>query len=146
MREVTVSRDSTHSDGKDAASHREGQGSSVHRILVVDNNKIYADAAAALLRLLGHTVRQAYDGPSAIAIAQEFKPDAAFLDLVMPDMDGVELAGALRAIDCMKGAKIFALTAFNHKASSDAVRAAGFDAIVAKPATADDLAKALAKK
>jgi CheY-like chemotaxis protein len=119
---------------------------SAHRVLVVDNNKVYADAAASLLRLLGHTVQQAYDGQSAVRIAQEFKPDAAFLDLVMPEMDGVELAAALRALPCMKNSKIFALTAFRQIASAEAVRAAGFDAIVAKPATADDLAKALAGK
>jgi CheY-like chemotaxis protein len=118
----------------------------VHRILVVDNNKVYADAAGSLLRLLGHTVEQAYDGLEALRIAQEFKPDAVFLDLVMPEMDGVELASALRDLDCMKGVKIILLTAFRQQASSDAVRAAGFNAIVAKPASADDLAKALAGK
>ena len=118
----------------------------MHRILVVDNNKTYADAVAMLLRLLGHNVQQTYDGLSALQIAQEFKPDCAFLDLVMPGMDGAELATALRALDCMKGVRIFALTAFSSKASSDAVRAAGFDAIVNKPATADELAKALAGK
>jgi len=118
----------------------------VPRVLVVDNNRIYADAAASLLRLLGHDVKQAYDGPSALLIAQAFEPEAAFVDLVMPDMDGVELAAALRALDCMKGARIFALTAFRQRASDDAVLAAGFDAILAKPATADDLAKALARK
>lgn len=118
----------------------------MRRILVVDNNKTYADAAASLLRLLGHSVQQAYDGTSAVQIALEFKPDAAFVDLVMPEMDGVELAATLRGLDCMKGAKIFALTAFQHKASSEAVRAAGFDAIVSKPASADDLARVLAGK
>ncbi len=115
----------------------------MHRILVVDNNRIYADAAASLLRLLGHTVRQAYDGLEALQVAQELKPDAVFVDLVMPDMDGVELAAALRTLDCMKDARIYALTAFRHQASSETVKAAGFDAIVAKPATAEDLAKAL---
>ena len=118
----------------------------MYRILVVDNNHIYADAAASLLRLMGHDVRQAYDGLEAVEVAQEFKPHAAFLDLVMPDMDGVEVAQALRGLDCMKDAKIFALTAFQHKASDAAVRAAGFDAILPKPATADDLKRAFSQK
>src|SRR5262249_32772725 len=51
------------------------------RVLVVDDNGDAAESCALLLRLDGHEVRVAPDGPSALAAAREFAPDAALLDI-----------------------------------------------------------------
>ena len=66
------------------------------RILVVDDNADAANAFAILLRAGGHEVEVAYDAATARAIAARLRPEIAFLDLSMPDVDGYELARLLR--------------------------------------------------
>jgi CheY-like chemotaxis protein len=114
-----------------------------HRVLVVDDNRDVADMQALLLRLSGQTVQRAYDGPTALRLASEFKPEVVFVDLVMPGMDGLTLARLLRKIKGMETARIVALTAFTQTAFRDATKAAGFDGHIAKPASAGDIIRAL---
>ena len=66
------------------------------RILVVDDDIDGADALAALLTQSGHDVKVAYDGTQALNLVVVFAAEAAILDLVMPGMDGFEVARALR--------------------------------------------------
>ena len=63
------------------------------RVLVVDDHHDAGDSLATLLRLLGHQVRVAYDGASALEAARVFRPQVALLDIGMPGMDGIELGG-----------------------------------------------------
>jgi CheY-like chemotaxis protein len=107
------------------------------RVLVVDDNKNAADTLATLVRLLGHNAIAAYDGISALEIAQIFKPDVILLDLVMPDVDGFAVARLVRKLRLP--AKIIALTAFTQPAFLETADVSGFDSVVAKPATADQL-------
>jgi DNA-binding response OmpR family regulator len=93
------------------------------RIMVVDD-------LASDTRLLkkyfqechGYIVQEENDPASAMAAAEIFKPDLIILDLLMPVMDGVQLAGALRANKNLKAVPIVFLTAATTK---EAVRAAG---------------------
>jgi CheY-like chemotaxis protein len=66
-----------------------------------------------------------------------------FLDLVMPDMDGIAVARQMRVLESMQGAKIVALTAFSQPAFLEAATAAGCTALISKPASAEELTKAL---
>ena len=119
------------------------EGLAPHRVLVVDDNQEAANLVAKLLRLLGQTAMPAYDGPSALHFASEFKPDIVFLDLVMPNMDGFTVARRLRELHGLNPPKIVALTAFGQPAFLEAALAAGFDGHITKPASAEELAKAL---
>jgi signal transduction histidine kinase/ActR/RegA family two-component response regulator len=112
---------------------------SARRILVVDDNVDAADTLAHLLRLEGFDVRKCYNGADALALAREFHPDAAFIDLNMPGMSGFELARELRAQAWASGMRLVALTGMGQKTDVEATRAAGFDAHVTKPASADEL-------
>ena len=74
-----------------------GAGCSRRRILVVDDNVDAAHALARLLtRLYGQEVRVANDGPEALRIAEEFRPEVILLDIGLPGMDGNEVARRLR--------------------------------------------------
>ena len=104
------------------------------RILVVDDNEDAAQTLADLLRLDGHAVEAACDGPSALRAAERLRPDVAFIDLNMPEMDGYELAKRLRATPWGANATLVALTGMGQKADVVETRAAGFDEHLTKPA------------
>src|SRR6185312_15301767 len=66
------------------------------RILIVDDNVDTVRGLARLLKLLGHDVRVAHDGPSAIGLAKSDCPATILLDIGLPGMDGYQVAQALR--------------------------------------------------
>jgi CheY-like chemotaxis protein len=79
----------------------------------------------------GHVVTRAGDGARAIAVASEFRPDTAVLDIGLPGMDGYELAARLRTAH--PRIRLIALTGYGQAADRQAAAAAGFDAHCAKP-------------
>lgn len=70
------------------------------RILLVDDNKTFLAAVNNfLLTLPGvEVVGQAHTGAAALALAAELAPDLVLLDIVMPEMNGLEVAAALQAM------------------------------------------------
>ena len=82
----------------------------------------------------GHAVETARDGASALRAAERLRPDVAFIDLNMPEMDGYELAKRLRDTPWARRATLVALTGMGQKADVVETCAAGFDEHVTKPA------------
>jgi two-component system OmpR family response regulator len=70
---------------------------SKHRILVVDDEPSITDAVSTSLRYEGFEVEVAETGRSALASAQEHPPDLIVLDVMLPDLDGLEVTRRLRA-------------------------------------------------
>ncbi len=66
------------------------------RVLVVDDDPDAVDSTATLVALAGFDARTATSGEEALRVAEEYPPDVVLLDLMMPGMDGYELAGHLR--------------------------------------------------
>ena len=66
------------------------------RILIADDNQDAADTLAVLCRLWGHEASVAYDGPTALALADKIEPQVILLDIRMPGMHGGEVAQRLR--------------------------------------------------
>jgi CheY-like chemotaxis protein len=62
------------------------------KVLVVDDEKLLADTTSTILELAGFDVRTAYDGRDGLQIARSFHPDCLVTDIMMPEMNGVELA------------------------------------------------------
>lgn len=109
------------------------------RVLYVDDNADVADSAAELLRLSGFEARACYDGPTALAVAAEFRPDAALLDLHMPLMDGDELAVRLREQAGGRAMLLVAVTAMGGDEYLRRTEAAGFHLHLIKPVDPHDL-------
>jgi len=103
------------------------------RILIVDDNRDAADGLAYLLRRIGHTTRVAYDGPQALAMAEEFCPDIALLDIGLPVMDGFELAEQLRRQARGSAIRFIAITGYGQDVDRAHSRTAGFHAHLVKP-------------
>ena len=77
------------------AGGREEAGSPV-RVLVVDDEPSLAELLSSVLRFEGWDVRTAADGLGAVRAAREFRPDAVILDVMLPDIDGLEVLRRLR--------------------------------------------------
>ncbi|MEO6364370.1 MAG: ATP-binding protein, partial [Caldimonas sp.] len=113
------------------------------RVLVVDDNEDAVEALAALLELDGHSVRTAATGRRALELLAEFAPDVAVLDIGLPDIDGYELARAIRADPRTAKTWLVALTGYGRERDRDLTRQAGFDRHLVKPAEIEVLLTAI---
>jgi PAS domain S-box-containing protein len=104
----------------------------VRRILVVDDNHDTARGMCRLLRLLGHEVCSAPDGPSAIEAANAFWPEYVLLDIGLPAMDGYQVARRLRE-DGHGEAVIIAVSGYGQDEDRRRSREAGIDHHLVKP-------------
>ena len=103
------------------------------RILVVDDNVDAAELLADYLALMGYATRIAHDGPSALMLAAEFKPEVALLDIGLPAMDGYELAGLLRGLPDLSRVCLVAVTGYGQETDRRAAEQSGFNAHLVKP-------------
>lgn len=76
-------------------SRGERKGTAQARVLVVDDERLLADTTGAILRRAGYEVKVAYDGFDAVEFVRSFGPDYLLTDILMPGMNGVELAMAV---------------------------------------------------
>jgi CheY-like chemotaxis protein/anti-sigma regulatory factor (Ser/Thr protein kinase) len=113
------------------------------RILLVEDNEDGRDTMSMMLSSLGHRVVTAADGLSGIQAATVEKPDIAFIDIGLPDMDGYAVARRLRVCPGTCEIKLIALTGYGLE--DDRIRAleAGFDMHLVKPVSPDRLIKAI---
>jgi CheY-like chemotaxis protein len=103
------------------------------RVLVVDDNVDAADALAAVARLAGHAAQVTYDGPTALALASQFKPHLVLLDLGLPGMDGHAVGRALRQQPETQDAVLVAVTGWGHEDDRRKSQEAGFARHLVKP-------------
>ncbi len=102
-------------------------------ILIADDNQDAADSLAMLLGLEHHEVHVASDGPSALALAAQVRPQVALLDIGMPGLDGHEVARRLRMEPWGAAMLIVALTGWGQQEDQRRSQAAGFDHHYTKP-------------
>jgi signal transduction histidine kinase/ActR/RegA family two-component response regulator len=103
------------------------------RVLVADDIPDAAEMMRLMIECMGHDVRVAADGVQAVALAREFNPQIALLDIGMPRMDGYEAARQIRAA-LGQGVFLVALTGWGQEEDQRRAHAAGFDRHVTKPA------------
>jgi CheY-like chemotaxis protein len=103
------------------------------RVLVVDDNRDGADMLAEALRLEGHEVTVAYDGPEALTRLRERPCDVGILDLGLPIMDGYELAQRIREQQGSTATALIAITGYGQDSDRSRTTAAGFDLHLVKP-------------
>lgn len=115
-----------------------------HRLLIVDDNQDAANSLAMLLKLQGHEVRVAHNGPAALEITKGYTPDVVFLDIGMPGMDGYEVARRLRQQAGLENVVLAALTGWGQKEDRRRTSEAGFDHHLVKPPEPKAVEKLLA--
>jgi CheY-like chemotaxis protein len=115
------------------------------RILVVDDSIDSAETLGELLKIWGHDVRLAHDGPGAVAAARDYRPEVILLDIGLPGMDGFAVATQLRT-EGIGGRMLVALTGYGEQQDRDRARQVGFDHHLVKPIDPDTLQKLLGRK
>lgn len=103
------------------------------RVLVVDDDRELAELLAETLVRLGHEVVTASRGHEAIAIAAEFMPDVALLDIVLPDINGITLAAVLRGVVETKCLRVVGLSGVEAERLATACERGIFDGQLVKP-------------
>jgi CheY-like chemotaxis protein len=115
------------------------------RVLLVEDNPDTAESTALALRLHGHDVRTASDGPTALALAAAEPPDVVLLDVGLPGMDGSELACRLRGLLLPRRPLLVALTGYRAEEVVRRCYDAGVDMHFVKPADLGGLLRVLRK-
>ncbi|WP_412069258.1 PAS domain S-box protein [Rubrivirga sp. IMCC43871] len=103
------------------------------RVLVVDDNEDAARMSAMLLRMWGHEVRVAHDGPAALERAAGFHPHVILLDIGLPGMDGYEVARHVRQTSHLQSTRLVAVTGYGQDSDRRRSEEAGFDVHLTKP-------------
>ena len=115
------------------------------RVLVVDDHDDTAVTTALLMRVFGHLVEVASNGPAALEAARLGDPDVVLLDLAMPGMDGLELARRLRDLAGVKRPLLVAISGYGREVDRQRSAEAGIDLHFVKPVDSALLGKILAR-
>lgn len=112
-------------------------------VLVVDDNKLIADTTSAILSRFGFCAVTAYDGVTALRLAAETSPEILLSDVMMPVVNGVELAISVRKILPLTAILLFSGQAATKDILEDARRQGHTFAIVNKPIHPEELVRHL---
>jgi CheY-like chemotaxis protein len=113
------------------------------RVVVIEDHRDLALAVAYALDALGHRTHVAFDGVTGIAAVLEHQPDLVFVDIVLPSMDGWEVARAIRALPLAHQPRLVAISGFDTPDDRARSIRAGFEQHVAKPIVVADLVRAV---
>jgi CheY-like chemotaxis protein len=102
-------------------------------VLVVDDHEDGAHTLALLVKAAGHEVRKANCGTEALSIAVEFAPTLVLLDIVLPDLNGYEVAKRLRSQKETRNVVIAALTGYGRETDREMAKLAGCNCHITKP-------------
>jgi CheY-like chemotaxis protein len=116
------------------------------RVLLAEDNAINRKLAIRLLEKCGHTVTVAIDGAEAVAAVRDGEFDLVLMDVQMPNMDGLEAAAAIRALErgTARHIPIVAMTAHAMKGDQERCLAAGMDNYISKPIQPDHMMDVIA--
>jgi CheY-like chemotaxis protein len=109
------------------------------RVLVVDDDVDAAQSLCLLLQAMGCRAAATHDAPDGLALAAEFEPELAIIDLEMPGMKGPEMVQHLRLQDASTVAMVVCLTGRHIPENQRSKGKAGFDAFITKPIAPDTL-------
>ena len=114
---------------------------STGRILLIEDNVEAAEVLAEMLRLSGHDVEVALDGPGGLQIFETFRPQVVLCDIGLPGMDGYEVALRMRERRPTGRPTMIALTGYGSAKDHKRSLAAGFDHHLVKPADPEALTR-----
>ncbi len=115
----------------------------MRKVLVVDDNAVNRKLAVALLKRRGIYVQEAESGSLALEMLQQDGYDTVLLDISMPVMDGKEVCRLIRANSELVALRVIAYTAHAMESERQSIMSAGFDDLLLKPISGQDLRRVL---
>ena len=115
------------------------------KILIIDDEPELVKAVEVRLKSSGYEVAAAHDGRTGLDKTKEIKPDLVLLDIIMPIMDGYEVAKELMADSETKQIPIIVFTASQRKDLEAKCRGLGITTFVMKPFETKDLLDMIAE-
>jgi len=122
---------------KERVSTNQDTAATTQRVLVVDDENSISELIATSLKFVGFDVRTAATGAQALQIAEEFKPHALILDVMLPDQNGFEVCRQIRSEGHNVG--VLFLTAKDSVEDKIAGLTIGGDDYVTKPFSLEEL-------
>src|SRR5580692_3053369 len=115
------------------------------RVLVAEDNAVNQAVILRVLQKMGHTPVLAQNGKEALALAAAEKFDLVFMDVQMPEMDGLAATAAIREREKASGAHlpIFAMTAHAMKGDRERCLESGMDGYITNPVRFSDIEETL---
>jgi CheY-like chemotaxis protein len=114
------------------------------RVLVAEDNVVNQKLAVKLLEKQGHTVYLAADGAEAVTLFEQHLPDVVLMDVMMPNMNGLDATAAIRRMPNGADVPIIAMTANAMRGDRETCLAAGMNGYLAKPVRTSELYELLA--
>ena len=102
-------------------------------ILIVEDNEKNMKLARDILRAKGYAVLEAVNGLDGVKLALEHKPDLVLMDIQLPDINGIEAFGRIRAGAATAQVPVIAFTASVTTGDRKSIGDAGFDGFLGKP-------------
>lgn len=126
---------------------RRTQGPSLARtVLVADDDLSILDFTSRVVTKAGHRVVKAERGDVALELVRKERPDLAFLDVLMPGLDGLEVCKAIRADAALARTPVILLSAMGEDRLFAAAKEAGADGYLTKPMRLDAMRALLAER
>src|SRR5688572_4107303 len=107
--------------------------------MIVDDNPEIITLYRAVFRRKGYNVLEALDGPTALDLLQDTIPDLFILDIMIPEMNGIELCQRIRALPEHTTTPVLVLSAYSEAGIIEKAFAAGANDYVLKPVNAKAL-------
>ena len=108
-------------------------------IMIVDDSPDILHLHGAMLELRGYRVLKAPNGASALQMLKDSSPDLFILDIMMPEINGIELCQQIRALPQHEHTPVIFLSAYSDTETVEKIFAAGANDFVIKPIDAQRL-------
>jgi len=115
------------------------------KILVVEDNRINRHLTVEFLEHAGADTKAAEDGPSALELAESWRPDVVLMDIQLPGMDGLETTTRLQALPWFQSTPVLALTASASEGERRRCVEAGLQDVMVKPLRAEVLVERISR-
>lgn len=112
-------------------------------VLIVDDNHETVKLYSALLELEGFQTTPAYDGYQALEKIKQEQINVVLLDIMMPEIDGIEVCRQIKSHPDTKDISIVMVTALSDTENKEQALKAGANGYLTKPVMVDDLVKAI---
>lgn len=115
------------------------------KVLIVEDNELNMKLFDDLLGAHGYDTVKTRDGRQVLDIARKDKPDLILMDIQLPEVSGLDVAGWLKADNDLKSIPIVAVTAFAMKGDEEKIRQGGCEDYISKPISINEFMKVVQK-